>query len=382
MALLTRYVDHSLSTGNNDGTTTANAWWFLYKATAAMLADSGGAGTATTNQYKIYVKASETYGTDGTSPNPAESDDAGHDGAGGDAGAVIYLDTLGGVFTPNIFEGYHTTPGDGGIVTIDCAYDGANKLANGIWFNTSAQHHTAFKNFDVKNASADGGYGGTDADNLTFKNCRFKDNGGSGLTADDTIAAENCVFDNNGAAGANVDNTATFVSCIARNNTVIGIEVLSGVKYNCLAYDNGNNEQLKATGHYWVFGCTIDANNGNSSECIRQAGSGGYLHVANNIVYDAATGILAAGVLGDIQISRNCLFNSNTDDASNYPVEYDGGDGAPSTGDGVGNLGHVTGVPGFTGVYVPGANAQSAGLDAHFTNAFWVSFDAATNPPL
>ncbi|KKN55586.1 hypothetical protein LCGC14_0580580 [marine sediment metagenome] len=377
MALLTRYVDHSLSTGLNDGTSEANAWWFLYKMTAAIKTDAG------TNNYKVYVKASETYGTDGTSPNPAESDDAGHDGAGGDAGAVIYLDQGSpGATMPNVIEGYAATPGDGGIVTIDCAYDGANKLTNGIWMGQSVSYNTVFKNFDVVNASGDGFFGSNLANILTFKNCRFKGNGSEGITGNNDFALENCILDGNGADGIDLDNNVFLLSCISRNNTLQGLHSLGNVIiYNTLVYDNGNVEQIINQGSVCVLGCTIDANNGAASRCFRQDANTSRTFIANSIIFDGAIGILCDDDIGEMNISRNCLFNSNIDDASNFLVEYDGGDGAPATGNGVGDLGHVTGVPGFTGTYLPGSNAQSAALDHQYTNNFWASFDAADNPP-
>lgn len=374
MALLTKYVDKDTAATGGNGDI-GDKWKYLWEATAAIKADAG------TNQYKVYVKASQSYGTDGTSPNPAESDDAGHDGAGGDAGAIIYLDQISpGITTPNVFEGFGATPGDGGIVTLDCAYDGAAELANGIWGDSGGNYYTVFKNFDVVNAD-DIGIEVTSSDNITFKNVRVTLSDSFGLLGDNFLSFENCVFDNNGDDGAAIGTTCVCVSCISRNNTNNGIQGEQVIFYNVLAYDNGNMEQLLATDRSWFFACTVDANDGNSSECIRCSGGSRPIHVVNCIVVDAATGILNASDLGDLVISRNNLFNGNTDDASAFQTEYDGGDGAPSTGDGVGDLGHVTGVPGFTGTYVPGANAQGAMLDAHFTNAFWASFDGAANPP-
>ena len=379
MALLTRYVDHSLSTGNNDGTTEADAWWFLYKATAAIKTDAG------TNNFKVFVKASETYGTDGTSPNPAESDDAGHDGAGGNAGAIIYVDQLApGFTTPNVFEGYFGTPGDGGVVTLDCAYDGANKLTNGIWIITGA-NNWIFKNFAVINAAGDGVEGASAADSLTFKNVRVKNSGGMGWNLDNTCAFENCVADGN-TIGFDADNIVVFVSCIARNNSSSSFKCINNaVAYNCLTYDNGDTDVIDFSGAgACVLGCTIDGNEDGgktSSIGIRQNSAASSMYVANCIVYDCAIGILGDADAGDAAISRNCLFSGNSDDASSFMTEYGGGDGAPATGNGVGNLGHVTGVPGFSGTYLPGANAQNAALDHQYTNNFWNSFDGATNPP-
>ena len=381
MALLTKYVDKDTgSTGGNGDI--GDKWKYMWEATAAMLADAtGGAGTVTDNQWKLYVKASQTYGTDGTSPNPAESDDAGHDGAGGDAGVVFYLNVLGQATLPNVIEGYHTTPGDGGVVSIDCAYDGVNKLTNGIWHYINMNFFTVFKNFDIQNAGGAGIEGGINADNLTFKNVRVRLSGGNGLSADNNISMENCVFDNNGADGINVDTSLFGASCIFRNNTLNGLQVISTTLYNSLVYDNGNVEQILVNGRSFILSCTIDGNDGAASRGIRQDAAGASLDVVNCIIVDNAIGILGDGDAGDRVISRNNLLNGNTDDASAYQTEYDGGDGAPATGNGVGNLGHVTGVPGFTGTYLPGSNAQSVGLSHQYTNNFWTSFDAADNPP-
>lgn len=385
MALLTRYVNHAIVGGSDNGETEVDAWKYIYQATAAMLADAtAGAFSATTNQWKVFVKSGEDYGADnGGAGSPSESDDTDHDGAGGDAGSILYLDTLGQALFPNVFEGYTDTPGDGGIATFDCNYTGASKLTDGIWFGGNWAYYTIFKNFDVLNAGADGGQGGVVGEFITCKNCRFKNNSNNGVSGDNGFSFENCVFDGNGIDGVNADNELIFVSCIVKYNDQNGIQGLKNcVVYNTLVYDNGNVAQIIFNGLACVFSSTIDSNDGAASRGIHQDSAIGLLHTANCIIVDAAIGILADGDMGDRVISRNNLFNGNTDDASAYQTEYDGGDGVPSTGDGVGNLGHVTGVPGFTGTYVPGANAQNAMLDAHFTNAFWASFDGANNPPL
>lgn len=382
MALNVRYVDHAAADTTGDGSG-GDPWKYIWQATAVMRADAAGADQATTNQWYIYVKASETYGVDGTSPNPSESDDADHDGAGGDAGAVIMIDFLGSSNLPNIFEGYKTSINDGGIVSINCAYDGANKLTSGIDGDSAVAYRTVFKNFDVQNASADGYSGGAVADNLTFINCRFKNNGAVGVQGDNAFTFVNCVIDGNGTDGIDVDATINLFSCISRNNTQRGVQIISGVLYNTLVYDNGDEEQVIGAGTFTLLGCTIDANEdgGNtSSECVRQD-SAANLHLINCIIYDATTGILADSALGQEAINRNCLINGCTTAGTNYPFEYDGGTTNPATGDGVGDLGHVTDAPGFTGTYVVGSNGQIKGLDAYHTNAFWVSFDAAANPP-
>ena len=375
MALITKYVDHATgSTGGNGDV--GDQWKYLWEAMAAIKTDAG------TNHYKIWVKYNATaYGQDnGGAGSPSESDDVGHDGAGGDAGAVIYIDQASpGETTPNVWEGYFSSVGDGGIVVIDCNYTGASRLTNGIWCNLSTFFNTVFKNFDIQNASDDGVLGTGIADKLTFKNCRFKGNSGKGISGDNNFYFESCVFDGNSEAGAETQATSVYISCIAKNN-VIGIQLRGIVIYNCLIYDNGNTYQITSNLSFLVLGSTIDSNNQAASIGIQDAGSV-LIAAANCIIYDCNVGVSCGNDLGEQRISRNCLFNSNNDDSSGFITEYDGGDGAPSTGDGVGNLGHVTGVPGFTGTYVPGANAQSKGLDAHFTNAFWVSFDAAANPP-
>lgn len=378
MALLTRYVNHAIVGGNDDGTTEADAWTYLYQAMGVIKTDAG------TNNFLVYVKSGESYGLDDSgSGSPDESDDADHDGAGGDAGAIIYIDQLSpGLTTSNTFEGYTATPGDGGVATLDCNYQGADKLTNGINYITGT-HNWVIKNFDIINASGDGVEGGGVADNLTFKNVRVKACAGMGWNMDNNISLENCIADGN-TIGFDGDLNCILVSCIFRNNSSNGFFSRGGTAYNCLAYDNGDTDVMYFDGMGNVFGCTIDGNEDGgrtASNGIRQDSAVVLLNIVNTIVYDCAIGVLADGDAGDLVISRNNLFNGNSDDASGFQTEYNGGDGAPSTGNGVGNLGHVTGAPGFTGTYLPGSNAQNAALDHQYTNNFWASFDGANNPP-
>ncbi len=367
MALQTVYVDHAAADTSGVGSA-GDPWKYLWQATAAIKTDAG------TNHYLVHVKASATYGTDENAGTSLESDDAGHDGAGGDAGAVLHLDQVSpGITTPNVFQGYETNVGDGGIVSIDCQ-GATNQLTYGIRINIDNVVYAVFKNFDVQNASDGGIQGGNTSDVFTLKNCRAKSCGGVGVNGDNYVNMENCVFDNN-TDGINIDSNCAAISCIFSNNSSEGFNgLVNCFLYQCLIYDNGDTSQVIFNGgDSWVLNCTIDANNQANSRCVRQDSVNAPLNVINSIIYDANIGILNDSDLGEMCISRNNLYFSNTADVSGFL--------AVAAGDGVGDRGDVEADPAFTGTYVPGVNAQSKGLDAHFTNAFWASFDGAANPP-
>ncbi len=376
MALLTVYVDHAAADTTGDGSV-GDPWKYIYQATGAIKTDAG------TNQYKVWIKASATYGTDENAGTSLESDDAGHDGAGGDAGAVMFVDQVGGNALPNVFEGYKTSVDDGGIVKIDCQ-GVTNQLTNGIITLIGAATYNVFKNFQVTRASGDGfSCNGDTDDNTAFKNCLAYLNGGQGFTGDNYISCICCQAEGNTGYGFDFDSGPMLIACIAHGNS-IGIFGGDVHAYNCLAYNNSSHDyNTSSTSPALLAGCTADGENAAGDYCVHQDNfASNMLAVVNCILHDGDYGIYSDGNAGELSISRHNLFNSSgTADVNNWL--------ATSTGDGTGNRGDVVdpGTNPFNDEgardYSAAASAQNLAIDAYFTQQFWADYNkgAGDNPP-
>lgn len=298
---------------------------------------------------------------------------------GGAKDTVMNILTAGTITSPIVWQGCFDTPGDGGIATIDA---NTNTLANaGKTTGSLGNVFNVFKNIQYEGATGDGMDFGAD-DEATFKQCRFTNNGADGIGGDNIINFECCSFDNNSNFGCNLDGNNLFIAPIAYANTNGGLFCDRNATYFApLAYNNGAAFDIECNGTsiLIVINGTVDGENNATVKGIFQDQSTSLAHVVNTIVHDCAVGIQTDGTVGERCIARNNLYNSNASDVSNFL--------AVSTGDGVGDRGDVSDAPGFTDEanddysLTAAAAAKAAGLDAKWTDDFWDSFIAATNPP-
>jgi hypothetical protein len=323
--------------------------------TLAEAADNVSAGD------KVYVKADGIYDTE----------DGSND-------CVLHATTAGSAGSPIVWEGYHTTPGDGGIVTID-ADPAGDQYAYGIYI-TQAQAYNVIKNFYIKGASS---FGVRGFDYCTFKNCRSSNNGGDGFNTDDYTVFENCVSDNNTNIGFFGDLSCRAFGCISYSNSSIAFDFngTNCVVAFCLCYAGNNDHEIELGNSGVAINCTIDGEGQNSNEGIYFVDVLNGISVVNCVLHDCSTGIAASSDIGERAVGRNNLFNSNDTDVSNFL--------AVSTGDGVGDRGDVSATAGFTNeanddYSLSGSgSADAAGFDCKFVDDFWDSYNggAGDNPP-
>jgi hypothetical protein len=284
--MTTYYVDGAVGNDANAGTSegAGNAWATIDKAM----------NTVTTADV-VYVKATGTY---------VESP---------------VIDTASAsANTPIHFEGYTTTTGDNGKVTI--ASTGTNSLTGTVGGNC----FYIFKNFifDGTNASSNV-VSLLSEDYIAFYNCEFKNSVGAGITADNFFTFVNCEFSNNANVGCTVDNNAIVFGCIFANNGGDGLDVATcdiayrNVFYGMTGTSNAINGQVAG-----FIGNTIDGENvatkgvdlGVLSECC-----------VDNIIYDCATAVTTTttALAWRFPVMYN-LLNSNTTDYSTSTLDMIG----------------------------------------------------------
>lgn len=213
--------------------------------------------------------------------------------------------------TPIIFEGYTSTTGDGGRVTINGSASRASGLLDGLSSATSVNY--LFKNFRFTNHTSHGV--NCDVDNVTFKNCRFDDNVGSGCNGGDRWTFENCDASDNDVAGITVVSNGCFIGCRAFNNGTRGLNSTSGAVFLFCECFNNATEALRAGGAstdvFICVNCTIDGNADATDVGIQVNAGIATVVIMNNIIYDCTLGATQTTVIGERAIVRNNLINAN-----------------------------------------------------------------------
>ncbi len=258
------------------------------------------------------------------------------------------MDTAGLVGTPIVLEGYTTSIGDNGQITMD-ATGLASAIVSGLG---SVNGYYVFKNIIATLANSHGfDMVQNTTDVITFKNCRAFNNGGWGFQCDNDSHFEACDAEENSSGGIDCDLDCTFIACRAWNNTNNGIVSSSGIAYACLVYDNGTGEGIGDTNI--CIACTLDGENAGSNG-IAGGGSTVRQVFVNNILHDWTTGIDVNTSIGESAIVAGNLYNSNGSNTSNL-IEGDF---------------KVTAAPGFTDeagddyTLASDSAANAAGIDA------------------
>jgi len=237
----------------------------------------------------------------------------------GDYAELATIDTVGTVTSPIVFEGYTTTPGDGGRATIT----GSDARANCVVDSTAATTplYYVFKNFRFTAATGTGFL--TDGHRITFKNCKFDTNGLRGLHGR-TLSCEACEFTSNTSDGCWAEDSgativsAIFIACKFYSNGARGLlaQSINAAVYGCIFFSNatsnctigGNDDKLVS-----VINCTFDGDAKDSDTGIIVGSTGSIFAFVNLVLYDCTTGLDATpGNMGELVISRNNLVNANT----------------------------------------------------------------------
>jgi hypothetical protein len=284
------YVDGVDGDNGNLGTSagSGNAWATIQKA-----ADTVVAGD------KVWVKGNGTYVE------------------------TVSLSTAGtaGWSTRIEWEGYTTTTGDDGMVTIDPA---SSNVVSG-----SNKPYQLWKNFRFTGGVI--GYNDGAADYVGFVNCRFDNNSSHGCFVDNYVTFTQCQFDNNGGNGLVCDAPAHVIACIAFSNAgTAALTVQGGTFYHNVIYgipsgDYGIETDSAAQASVSaMYGNTIDGEN-TATTGIRGECSSTHSHrIVDNIIHDCGTGIDILNVTNEVPgfVGYN-LYNSNTTDETNVGLSQD-----------------------------------------------------------
>ncbi len=265
---------------------------------------------------------------------------------------LVTIDTLGTAIASIIYEGYASTPGDGGMVTID-----ASGLNNGVIYSSGSYIYHVFRNITVENATYDG-WNLSSRYAIMFENCQANGNGSRGFDCGGFITLVDCVADGNTSDGVYVENDMKLVGGQYKNNGGYGVRApgYSGLALYAEVYSNASYAMHVRRGST-IAHCTVDGDSKDSNAGIHYGGYSDFGQVlVNNIIYDCALGIVGDPSPCDgMMIGRNNLVNANTTAYTDWPTDAQATD--------------ITDAPGFTneagGDYTLAASsdARNAGYD-------------------
>jgi hypothetical protein len=223
---------------------------------------------------------------------------------------TVAAGAVGTVTAPVVFEGYTTTKGDDGVITIDGQATRVN-----CWIPTSANQFHVFKHMRFTGGTGSGFAGGAATAHCTFKKCRFDTNALTGCTVDANCIFEGCYAHNNTTRGFLTTAFTPFLGCIAANNGTSGFETQGGVFFDCIGYSNAVKNFISTQTAFHLFiNCTVDGDAKDSDDGfdVASAFNNSVCAVLNCIAYDCTTGFRAPAGVGERWLSRNNLVNANT----------------------------------------------------------------------
>lgn len=274
--MATYYVDMVNGLDTNSGLSEALAWKTLDKTQTAPIV----AGD------KVFVEATADYTE------------------------TLTITVVGTATAPVVFEGYTTTPGDGGVATVN----GSATRATGLT-PAAGSNFYVFKNFRFTNHTAVGA-GNLTSNFFTYKKCRFDNNTGDGVNGNLNCLFEGCYAHNNGGDGFEVGGMTVFICCISNANALSGFEAEGGVFYKCIAFSNAGIAFVTILTTFHVFiDCVVDGDvtDTTTGYAIGVAYVNSQVVVVNCVAYDCTTGFSSqAGLDTERSISRNNLVNANT----------------------------------------------------------------------
>lgn len=242
----TYYADFDLGTGDNDGTTAANAWQTMQRAV------DGTGGTQPTAGDIVYCTGTDTLA------------------------ANLDLDGLTGDETSGMVRWI-------GVSDLTPTNDGTRAVINGADTYTCTAATTDFwhfENFEFTQMSGSGIDSATSPDWWVFINCSFNNNNTHGVNGTELQKGFfiRCAFYANGSHGVFKGDLFKYFFCSFHDNTGSGINNIFGSSVvtliGCLIYDNGNDGIDGLSDNMVVFNCVI---NGNTDDGIAA-------HVSSSVI--------------------------------------------------------------------------------------------------
>lgn len=278
--MATYYANFDLATGNNDGTTAANAWQTLQRAV------DGTGGTQPTAGDIVRCQGTDTLG------------------------ANLDLDGLSGDGTTGMVRWIGMSDISAGT------NDGTRVVIDGIDTYTctaTATNFWYFENFEFTQMSTSGIVSATSPDNWIFINCSFNNNGTHGI---DSLQMQlslfvRCAFYNNTEIGIYRGTTNRYILCSMHDNTLSGISAAASavIIIGCLIYDNGDDGITDVDNETLIFNTVI---NGNADNGVSVAAVNRFVFlIGSRITNHSGAGDIGVECAGDLVIHGWNYYENN-----------------------------------------------------------------------
>lgn len=338
-----KFVDPTRPDNSGDGLSEPNAW-----------KDPGYAEENSDGNDRINLKASATYTVEHGSND-----------------AILCAVENASDVSPKHYRGYHTTPGDGGIVT----FDAQSSLTFCISGPVNYGDHYIFENVHCKNAVS-----GFDwHEKITVRNGIFEGCSAYGLKVGRYAELLNILTRNN-LRGFFGTYNVTVVNMISHSNTDYGGNIQGGSMVNSRFYNN-TNIQLQTPTNFQslLFSNIVLDGNDKTAKGFVITGKASGLVLLNMIICKCSIGIDQENpdeYTGLQQTIRNILYYDNTSDVNNIELVNDQLGSKIATTDPFVNR--------AAGDYTltTGSAAKANGIDLGYTDSYWDQYDLDINPPL
>ncbi len=227
--------------------------------------------------------------------------------AGADYAAFIIDTAVTSASQTCVFEGYTTTLGDDGKITVKGA------LTDGI----ATRINYCFKNiiFDAEDSRAN--CVSLSSYEIMWRNCEFNSGTSNNVVTSQANWFWDCDFEGSAGDGISCASLGCFFNCRFHNNSVSAIDGSSNVIcWNCTFFNNGSvalDGGATNESHIIAINCTIDGNNEVTNlGILKSTAQRGMAAVINCIVYDCAEGVESNK--GDRDLYLHNLLNSNSAD--------------------------------------------------------------------
>lgn len=319
--MATYYADFDLATGNNDGTSWADAWQTMADAIA------GTNGTPPAAGDTVYCRGTDTLSA---SPTLTQSGGGstgrirwiGVNGSGTNDGTRVVLDANGARHALTLSGDHHLFE--------NFAFTGTTGSYDGLW---GAGDYNVFVNCAAYSCG-DCGFGSLGTNNILIR-CVAYSNGGYGIYGSTTTQCFFCCSHDNTSRGFYLTTNSLSIACLSYDNGSSGFDnlTINSVLFNCVSDRNGVNGINMAGYHATVIGCRVTSHDGGGQIGLDYNNLTG-LHGWNYFEDNDGDNIQADGYADEIredgastdqedQADTNEGYTDKTDGAEDYNLRSD-----------------------------------------------------------
>ena len=281
----TYYVDGAVGNDSNSGTSEGSG--------NALLTLTAGLAKITSASDRLYIKASVTYAETGT----------------------INSGYTPNFTTPSIVEGYTSTPGDGGQITIT----GSSSRSYGL---TGSKAHYVWRNIKIIDCNHTG-FNMSSGYHNVFENCYAENITSRGFYLGQQVRLFNCEAHDCDYSSVQVSTGSTLINCYITGTAATNYPCIAGnyCRFFNSIFVGGTSYGLRGAANTTVVNCVFD---GGGTKIGLYCSSNYYqTTVINSIFYNCTTGIYMYYKYPNDQFGYGNVMYGNTANYYNWSATDD-----------------------------------------------------------